>query len=61
MTDKERTVTDRIREAVNSPTGQRVISTARDFVRDPLNISEAARAIRSRKKGKQGRATTGRR
>ncbi len=61
MADKERTITDRVREAVNSPTTQRVVGAVRDFATDPLNIEGARRAVNSRKKRKQqGRSSSGR-
>jgi hypothetical protein len=48
------------RDAANSPTAKRIVEAGRQFVRDPLNIESAARAVKARKKGKQGRSSSGR-
>jgi hypothetical protein len=60
MTEKERTLTERVSDAANSPTAKRIIESGREFVRDPLNIERATRAVKGRKKGKQGRSSPGR-
>lgn len=57
MADKERTLTDRV---VNSPTVKRVMDAGRQFVTDPLNLREAARAVQAIKKRKNGRTDAGR-
>ena len=58
MADKERTLTDRMREAVNSPTAKRVVDAGRQFVRDPLGVEGATRAVKARKKGKERRSSS---
>ncbi len=60
MAEKERTLTERVSDAANSPTAKRIIEGGRQFVADPLNIERAARAVKARKKGKQGRSSSGR-
>jgi hypothetical protein len=60
MAEKEGALTDRLQEAANSPTAKRIIEAGRQFVRDPLNIERTARAVKARKKGKQGRSSSGR-
>jgi hypothetical protein len=62
MADKERTLTDSVREVANNPTVQRVAEAGREFVADPLGIRGATRAVQARKKAKakQGRSSSGR-
>jgi len=57
MADKERTLTDRLQQVANSPTAKRVMDAGRQFVTDPLNVVGAAKAVKGRKKGKQGRSS----
>lgn len=47
---------DAIRGAVNSPTTKRFKEAGRQFLTDPLNIEGTVRAVKNRKKGRQGRA-----
>jgi hypothetical protein len=61
MADEPKTMTDRIKAAADSPTAKRIIDAGRQFVTDPMNIQGAARAVSSRKKGKQGRSSSGQR
>jgi len=58
MADKERTLTDRMRDAASSPTAKRVVDAGRQFVRDPLGVEGAVRAMKSRKKGKERRSSS---
>lgn len=58
MADKERTLTERVQEAANSPTAKRIIEGGRQFVRDPVNLESAVRAVKSRKKGKERRSSS---
>ena len=59
MADREETLTDKVRQAVNNPIGQRITGAVRDFVTDPLNVAGAARAIRKRKKGRSDAGRSG--
>ena len=60
MAEQKTTLTDRFKTAANSPTAKRIVEAGRQFVTDPLNVEGAARAVSNRKKGKQGRSSSGR-
>ena len=59
----DKSLTDRMKEAVNSPTVQRVAKAGREFLADPMNVTGAVRAVQERRKkskSKQGRSSSGR-
>ncbi len=60
MADKERTLTEKARDVVNSPAVKRVIDAGRQFVSDPTGVEGAARAVKRLKNRKQGRSSSGR-
>lgn len=60
MADKERTITERVREAMNSPTAQRVISgiEAAGGVGMEREVTKRAQsAYKKRRKGKENRGS----
>lgn len=60
MADKERTVTERVRESMNSPTGKRVISgieSAAGVGVERETVQRARSAWNKRNKGKERRSS----
>jgi len=51
MADKERTLTDRMREAVNSPTGKRIAEDVRDLSGGRV-IQDVVERVQKRRQGR---------
>jgi pyrroline-5-carboxylate reductase len=63
MADKERTITDRVRQAVNSPTGQRITQGLDAFsgasgTRELIDAAQRAYKKRTKNRGKNERSSS---